>query len=468
MSETTVIAAPRRAQALYVLALAFAALAVASNYNPETERLPTFEWGLIIAGLIGLEACTVASARSLPAFTRRRRWGAALFALVAGFASLSTSVSKSLDFAWRTQVTQEENRLHLARVYETEWAAFRAKQSELESQLAAAGVARTPADVLEALRECERNGCRKVRVEQLRAEMGVAEKRAGIHDEIKRLQPPTAAPVARASGFGDFMHELFGLNPKKSDMFAAWLLVLGIQLPAPLAALAASLDRAPPKEQRKAPAIKLKEEQRPDAVRRDVADGERVVYLIHAEGTDLYKIGVTAAGKTVRRAQVLQTGCPYALRMVDTIAGDEGLERALHAYFDPLSIRGEWFKDETGVISAWFAAQPLCAGDTEPESEPAQQSDDHDPPAAPPVAAQQGSVPSVPRARRPLKLISARAERVVQMVQEAGGRLQAGSRALAAQLEVHPVTLGHAIKEAVEAGVLLHEATRRHTTLQLA
>jgi hypothetical protein len=81
-------------------------------------------------------------------------------------------------------------------------------------------------------------------------------------------------------------------------------------------------------------------------------------------------------------------------------------------------------------------------------------------------AAAKGSVPSV--ARRPLKLVSSRAERVVQLVQQAGGELRSVSRAIAAQLGVDGQTLSHAIKEAVEAGVLINDSNRRGTVLRLA
>lgn len=69
------------------------------------------------------------------------------------------------------------------------------------------------------------------------------------------------------------------------------------------------------------------------------------VYLIHAVGTDRYKIGVTT--KSIqKRLHSLQTGSPYVLRCLATIESREAhiLESRLHHRFKNYRVQGEWFK----------------------------------------------------------------------------------------------------------------------------
>jgi hypothetical protein len=70
-----------------------------------------------------------------------------------------------------------------------------------------------------------------------------------------------------------------------------------------------------------------------------------ILYVLNAEGTDLYKIGVTAL--TVEgRIKQLQTGCPFFLRTalvfeLPTVTEAEGV---LHNRFQGQRMSGEWFR----------------------------------------------------------------------------------------------------------------------------
>jgi hypothetical protein len=133
-------------------------------------------------------------------------------------------------------------------------------------------------------------------------------------------------------------------------------------------------------------------------------------------------------------------------------------------------------------------AAPAQRSDAEPPSaalraEPAAPiAAQHAEPAAPavlhavqvaaPVQPLRASVPSVQRAARSVQrsaadALSARAQHVVQHVAAAGGELSSTYRRMQRELNMHGVTLGHAIKEAAAAGLLLHEASSRGTVLRL-
>jgi len=70
-----------------------------------------------------------------------------------------------------------------------------------------------------------------------------------------------------------------------------------------------------------------------------------MIYFIQAAETEMVKIGFTDSHETLKvRIKVLQTGSPYELRVIGTVAGDIGTEKLLHALFHNDHERGEWFK----------------------------------------------------------------------------------------------------------------------------
>ncbi len=55
------------------------------------------------------------------------------------------------------------------------------------------------------------------------------------------------------------------------------------------------------------------------------------------------KIGI--AREPIQRLRVLQTGNSTELKLLTVVAGDESLERAIHAKFEPAHVIGEWFTE---------------------------------------------------------------------------------------------------------------------------
>ena len=68
-----------------------------------------------------------------------------------------------------------------------------------------------------------------------------------------------------------------------------------------------------------------------------------MIYLIHAVGTDRYKIGYTQYTAVDRIKSGLQTGCPYPLAIISIRDGDQTDENELHVYFHDFHKIGEWF-----------------------------------------------------------------------------------------------------------------------------
>lgn len=64
-----------------------------------------------------------------------------------------------------------------------------------------------------------------------------------------------------------------------------------------------------------------------------------VVYLVHAKGTDLYKIG--KAVDVGKRISDLQTSSPYKLVILAVVEGTR--EKDLHARYKQFRQHGEWF-----------------------------------------------------------------------------------------------------------------------------
>jgi hypothetical protein len=68
-----------------------------------------------------------------------------------------------------------------------------------------------------------------------------------------------------------------------------------------------------------------------------------MIYFIHAEGTDMVKIGFT--DDDVRdRLRALQTGSPHKLTLLSTRNGDRETEQRWHMLYEGSHVHGEWFK----------------------------------------------------------------------------------------------------------------------------
>ena len=68
-----------------------------------------------------------------------------------------------------------------------------------------------------------------------------------------------------------------------------------------------------------------------------------MIYLVKAEGTNLYKIGYTG-GKAKSRVKAMQTGCPYRLSIIKEVEGSQCREKLLHEAFLGKRKQGEWFE----------------------------------------------------------------------------------------------------------------------------
>lgn len=79
------------------------------------------------------------------------------------------------------------------------------------------------------------------------------------------------------------------------------------------------------------------------------------VYLLHAEGTDLYKIG--KAVDVDKRIANLQTSSPHKLTLFAVVEGTR--ERDLHARYKQFRRHGEWFcLPDTAVAEILAMATP--------------------------------------------------------------------------------------------------------------
>ncbi len=87
---------------------------------------------------------------------------------------------------------------------------------------------------------------------------------------------------------------------------------------------------------------------------------------------------------------------------------------------------------------------------------------------AAPAQPRRASVPSVPAQRsKALHAVTGRAEQMLRYVAQRGGELRGTYSEWEKQLGMHQVTIGHAIREAVEAGLMLRESSSRGTVLRL-
>lgn len=70
------------------------------------------------------------------------------------------------------------------------------------------------------------------------------------------------------------------------------------------------------------------------------------IYLIHAEGTSRYKIGLTTRSVEQRLAELNSSQSPYPLRLIDVIETEDVTETEgyLHQKFSHYRKHGEWFE----------------------------------------------------------------------------------------------------------------------------
>ncbi len=69
------------------------------------------------------------------------------------------------------------------------------------------------------------------------------------------------------------------------------------------------------------------------------------IYILNAQGTDLYKIGITRKKTTVQRIKNLQTGNSNIIVEVFKHESEYAstIERCLHRHYSHLREKGEWF-----------------------------------------------------------------------------------------------------------------------------
>lgn len=76
-------------------------------------------------------------------------------------------------------------------------------------------------------------------------------------------------------------------------------------------------------------------------------DGEWI-YLIHAVGTQFYKIGITC--NLQRRFTALQHASPFDLQVLTKIPGNTAMEYALHKTLAHNRVRGEWYSFDSPEV----------------------------------------------------------------------------------------------------------------------
>ena len=83
-----------------------------------------------------------------------------------------------------------------------------------------------------------------------------------------------------------------------------------------------------------------------------------LLYLIRAEGTNYYKIGV--ATNRIKRLAGLQNGCPLELKYVIVRRMDKAreVEQLIHRELQLQNVRGEWYSltssQVKAIVKTWF------------------------------------------------------------------------------------------------------------------
>lgn len=93
------------------------------------------------------------------------------------------------------------------------------------------------------------------------------------------------------------------------------------------------------------------------------------VYLIHAEGTDRYKIGLTTRSVQARLAELNSSQSPYPLEVIDwfetdNVTTDEGY---LHEKFAAYRVHNEWFQFDKKALKKVLREYQGDVGFTLPE-----------------------------------------------------------------------------------------------------
>ena len=73
--------------------------------------------------------------------------------------------------------------------------------------------------------------------------------------------------------------------------------------------------------------------------------GKKIIYLINADNSERYKIGITSRKNLNHRLRNLQTGCSDKLNVIKTYETDYAslIEKTLHREFAAKQLMGEWF-----------------------------------------------------------------------------------------------------------------------------
>ena len=93
------------------------------------------------------------------------------------------------------------------------------------------------------------------------------------------------------------------------------------------------------------------------------------IYVVHCEGSTLYKIGI-AYNSVEKRLKALQTGCPHKLTMTMAFRtlNPESAEHRVHELFKDCRVRGEWFDlNPQRFCDVILAINPMMVGYVPPE-----------------------------------------------------------------------------------------------------
>lgn len=75
-----------------------------------------------------------------------------------------------------------------------------------------------------------------------------------------------------------------------------------------------------------------------------------MIYFVRCGKDGPVKIGYTSTNLAARLI-FLQVGCPWELQVLGTMDGDLAAEAGLHATFDHLHLRGEWFHPASDLLN---------------------------------------------------------------------------------------------------------------------
>lgn len=77
-----------------------------------------------------------------------------------------------------------------------------------------------------------------------------------------------------------------------------------------------------------------------------------MIYFLQVKPNGLVKIGFVKSKEGFNsRKSIIQTGCPYELKVIRTLEGSFEDESILHRFFAAKHIRGEWFEFTSKMLS---------------------------------------------------------------------------------------------------------------------